>query len=399
MLKDKKIIVVVSGGIAAYKSIELCSRLRKAGAQVRVVMTEAATKFVAPLSFEAICNYPVYKNVFEQASSWEMEHISWARWADGIVVAPATANLIAKAAHGLADDAASTLLLATRTPVWLAPAMNTAMWEHPATQENLATLNDRGYTLLSPASGMLACGEEGAGRMVEPAEIVTALEVGLEAVTQTGPLAGKTILITTGPTREMLDPIRFISNSSSGRMGLELAHRAQALGAHVIAIHGPMSIPFAGGIETVAITTARDLLAAVQAHWERSDIAIFAAAVANYESATTDADKIKGGETLTIEMQRTPDVAAWGGAHRRTGQLLVGFCAESQRLLETAAEKLAKKQLDLICANKIGEPGIGFASEDNQVTILDQAGNQTPSPRASKAEVARWIWEHILTSS
>lgn len=396
LLTDRKIVVIVAGGIAAYKSADLVSRLRKAGAQVRVVMTAAAREFVAPLTFESLSGYPVYEEVFQRPSSWEMEHISWARWADAAVVAPATANLLAKMALGLSDDAASTLLLAFTGPVWVAPAMNTAMLTHPATRENLATLQSRGVRIIESESGRLACGEVGAGRLAEPEAIVLALASGLrELAAKAQTLAGRRVLVTSGPTREMLDPIRFISNRSSGRMGTALAAEAAARGAEVTLVHGPMSAPIPAGVVSVPVLGARQMLAEVQSCWADQDFAVFAAAVANYESAQADANKLKGGETLTLELRRTPDIAAWCGANRGEGQVLVGFAAESQDLLAYAQGKLERKRLDYVCANAINQEGIGFEADANQVTILSRDGRRIESPRLSKPALAAWIWDQV----
>lgn len=397
-LTDQKIVVIVAGGIAAYKSADLVSRLRKAGAQVRVVMTRSAREFITPLTFESLSGHPVYEEVFERPSSWEMEHISWARWADAAIVAPATANLLAKMAAGLADDAASTLLLAFTGPVWIAPAMNTAMLHHPATAQNMATLAARGIRIIESEAGRLACGEVGAGRLAEPEAIVAILAAALGAnplPPQT--LAGRRVLITSGPTREMLDPIRFISNRSSGRMGTALAAEAAARGGLVTLVHGPMSAPVPAGVEAVPVTGARQMLAAVQERWAAQDFAVFAAAVANYESACPEGNKLKGGETLTLELRRTPDIAGWCGENRREGQILTGFAAESQDLLAYAQSKLERKGLDYICANAINEAGIGFEAGDNQVTLLARDSRRVESPRLSKTELAAWIWDKICT--
>jgi phosphopantothenoylcysteine decarboxylase/phosphopantothenate--cysteine ligase len=393
-LLDRRIVVAVTGGIAAYKAADLVSRLRKAGAQARVAMTPSAAQFVQPLTFEALSGHPVYRDVFERPASWEMEHISWARWAETVVVAPASANSIARLAHGIADDAVTTLALAFEGTLWLAPAMNTSMWNHPATQANLRQLVERGARVIEPESGPLACGETGAGRMAQPEAIVERL---IEAAgARPAPLAGRTVLITAGPTREALDPIRFISNRSSGRMGAALAAAARELGARVIVTHGPLEAPLPAGVEGRAVESARAMLAAVQGAWGDADIAIFAAAVANYEAPGPAAAKIKGGETLTLELKRTPDIAAWAGTNRREGQYLVGFAAESENLIEAARGKLEKKGLDLICANAIGTPGLGFAAADNQVTLIDAAGGEEPSPAMDKGALARWIWARII---
>jgi phosphopantothenoylcysteine decarboxylase/phosphopantothenate--cysteine ligase len=342
MLNGRKIIVMVSGGIAAYKSADLVSRLRKSGAEVRVAMTRSAEAFVGALTFESLCGYPVYQNVFERPTAWEMEHIAWARWADAIVAAPATAHLLARLALGLADDAVTTLALAYTGPLFIAPAMNSAMWQNPATQENLEKLLARGVRMIEPGEGALACGEVGPGRMAEPAEIVAALERYFATGAE---LAGKTVLITAGPTRERLDPIRFISNRSTGRMGAELAAEAAARGARVLLVHGPMRATAPAGTQAYPVESAREMLEKVQALWGEVDIAIFAAAVANYESGAAEAGKIKGGERLTLELTRTPDIAGWAGGNRRGGQVLVGFCAESEKLIETAKKKLEAKKL------------------------------------------------------
>lgn len=396
MLNGRKIVVIVSGGIAAYKSADLVSRLKKAGAEVRVAMTHSAESFVGPITFETLSGSPVYQNVFERPKAWEMEHISWARWTDAMVAAPATAHLLARLALGLADDAVTTLALAYTGHLFIAPAMNSAMWEHPATQENLAKLLARGVRLIEPGEGSLACGEVGPGRMAEPVEIVAELEKFFAAGAA---LKGKTVLITAGPTREKLDPIRFISNRSTGRMGAELAAEAAARGARVIFVHGPMSAPVPAGVEAHPVESAREMLAKVKKFWAKVNIAVFAAAVANYESGAAAENKIKGGEKLILELKRTPDIAGWAGANKRDGQLLVGFCAESEDLIATAKKKLKEKKLDLICANPIGEEGVGFEAADNRVVLIDKRGKEEESQKANKREIAAWIWERICGRS
>lgn len=410
-VQGKNIIVTVTGGIAAYKAADLVSRLVKRGARVRVAMTESAKKFVAPLTYESICGHPVYESLFETPTSHEMEHIGWARWADAIVVAPATASFMAKMAHGLADDAAMTLYLAFDGPTWVAPAMNTKMWEHPATQANVSMLVERGVRTIGPDSGSLACGEVGEGRMAEPEQIVQALERELEgsgrsknesgsqigaAVPSKGPLSGRKVLITAGPTREALDPIRFLSNRSTGRMGRALAEAARERGAEVVLIHGPMAGPVPEGVEAIPAETAAAMLAAVQDRFSSCSVAIFAAAVSNYRLAEVNGHKIKGGETLELNLVRTPDIAAWAGNNRSNGgQLVVGFAAESENLIDAARDKLNKKSLDLIFANPIGVPGIGFEAESNSVTLISQDADPVESGRMTKSEIADWIWERI----
>lgn len=390
-LSDRRVALIVSGGIAAYKAADLASRLRKAGAEVRVVMTDAARQFIAPLTFEAITGHPVYASVFGDPNSYRMEHIEWARWAELVVAAPASADLIARMAHGLAPDAATTLYLAFEGPVWIAPAMNTKMWEHPATQANLNTLVDRGVRVIGPGSGTLACGEVGEGRMAEPEAIALELDAGFS-----GPLGGRRVLITAGPTREALDPIRFISNRSTGRMGTALAAAARQLGAEVLLVHGPLEAQLPLGVTSIPAESAEAMLSAVQERLSACDIAIFAAAVANYRSAGAGGKKIKGGETLDLHLVRTPDIAAWAGAHRRAGQLLAGFAAESEDLLGSARRKLASKKLDLIFANPIGVEGVGFTAADNSVTLLDTQGAEIDSGKMSKGRIAEWMWERMI---
>lgn len=402
-LAKKKIVLIVSGGIAAYKAADLTSRLRKAGAEVRVVMTAAAKKFVAPLTFEAISGHPVYGQVFDEPLSYRMEHIEWARWADLAVVAPASADFIAKMVHGIADDAPLTLLLAFRGPVVVCPAMNTAMWDHAATKANMQTLRERAAAIVGPEAGDLACGEIGEGRLAQPEAIVRAIETHFGAASSAGggsdkkPLAGQCVLITAGPTREPLDPIRFVSNRSTGQMGVALAKAARNLGARVLLVHGPLQAPIPEGVESIPAEDSLSMLKAVQERIGECRIGIFAAAVANYHSPNRGAQKIKGGPTLTLELVRTPDIAGWAGANRNGhNRFLVGFAAESENLLEAAKRKLADKQLDLIFANPIGVPGVGFEAKNNVVTMLSKTGEQLDSGERSKDEVADWIWERIL---
>lgn len=402
-VQGKKVVLMVSGGIAAYKAADLASRLRKAGAEVRVAMTRAATKFVAPLTFEAIAGHPVYRAVFDEPESYRMEHIEWARWADAAIVAPATAHFIAAMAHGLADDAPLTFYLAFRGPVWVAPAMNTAMWDHAATRANLATLAERGVQVIGPGSGPLACGEVGEGRMAEPEAIVSSLERGLAPGTAPAsgddkkPLSGQKVLITAGPTREALDPIRFISNRSTGRMGVSLADEAVRLGAEVTLVHGPMSVAIPSGVRSIAAEDAEAMLRAVQEHFPASRIAIFVAAVANYRAARKAGHKIKGGDRLQLDLVRTPDIAAWAGANRNGhDQLVVGFAAESEDLIAKAKDKLKAKHLDLIFANPIGVEGIGFDADKNTVTMIDTEGRETGSGTMPKSNLAGWMWSRLL---
>jgi len=401
-LQGRTLVLGVAGGIAAYKAADLASRLRKAGAELRVTMTRAATRFVAPLTFETIAGHRVYSDLFDPAEAYRMEHIEWARWAEALLFAPATSDLIARLAHGQAEEAPLALYLAFRGPTLLAPAMNTAMWEHPATQANVHTLTARGVALVGPAAGPLACGEIGEGRMAEPAEIMSALEALLAGAARpgglsAGQLAGRRVLITAGPTREALDPIRFISNRSSGRMAVALAAAALRRGARVTVVHGPMAAALPPEAESVPAESAEAMLKAVQGRLADCDVAVFAAAVANYRPAAPAAGKIKAGERLTLELVRNPDIAGWAGHHRNGARpYLVGFAAESENLLEAAREKLAEKNLDLIVANPIGLPGVGFEAEANAVTLLSRTGEAVDSGRMGKDQVADWLWDRIL---
>lgn len=421
-LRDRNIVVAVCGGIAAYKAADLVSRLRKEGARVRVTMTESAARFVAPLTFEAVSGEPVYRALFGEDLSYRMEHIEWARRADALVVAPATASFISRMASGLADDAPGTLYLAYDGPTWIAPAMNTVMWEHPATRANVATLVSRRVRVIGPGSGPLACGETGDGRLAEPAEIVRALDlafasgiadlahrtsassdsvasapaVPITAATASAALRGKHVLITSGPTREYLDPIRFISNRSTGRMGVALARAARSMGARVTVIHGPMETPVPPEINAVPVSSAAEMLEAVRRSFDETDIAIFAAAVANYRSAAAADAKLKGGERLTLDLVRNADIAAWAGSHSRPDQLLIGFAAESENLVAAARAKLTNKGMDLVVANPIGVEGVGFGAERNSVILLDSEGGETPSGDMPKDAVAQWILDRAL---
>jgi phosphopantothenoylcysteine decarboxylase/phosphopantothenate--cysteine ligase len=404
-----KFILCVSGGIAAYKSAELAGILVRTGAGVRVAMTRSAEQFVKPLTFEALTGHHVYRSLFDQPESGEMEHISWARWADTIVVAPASANLIARIAHGLADDAVTSLLLAFDGRIFICPAMNTTMLNNPATRSNLDLLEKRGMKMIESVSGPLACGEVGDGRMAQPQDIAAGI---LQSIQGDGPetestytepdasnhlnLSGRHVLVTAGPTREMLDPIRFISNTSSGLMGTALARTAHDLGARVTLVHGPMGADIPETVQHTTVQSAREMLEGVQNTWNTVDIAVFAAAVMNYESTSMPGKKIKSGESLKLELSRTPDIAAWAGINRIENQVLVGFAAESENLLESAREKLMAKKLDLICANHIGTPGVGFNASRNQVTLLDSQDLEMTSPLTSKFALACWIWEQVL---
>lgn len=393
-LAGKCVVLGVTGGIAAYKACELTSRLRKAGAQVYVIMTKNACQFVAPLTFETLSNHPVATDTFARPETWEVEHVALAKRADVFVIAPATANILAKMACGLADDMLSTTVLATRAPVLVAPAMNTGMWDNPATQENVERLQQRGVHFIGPEGGFLACGDTGAGRMSEPKDIFDAIEK-LLAMQQD--LAGLSVLVTAGPTQERLDPVRFITNRSSGKMGYAIAAAAAARGASVTLVTGPTSLPIPQGVNAVRILSTQELYDQMLALCPKMDVVIQAAAPADFTPETVADQKIKkqGNEPLVIRLTQTPDVAAAVGKTKKEGQTLVGFAAETNDVLQNAQKKLAKKNLDLIVANDVTAPGAGFDVDTNIVTFVTQDGLEK-LPKMKKAEVADALLDRIL---
>lgn len=377
---DQKILLGVSGGIAAYKACELTRRLRDAGCTVRVVMTRAATAFVTPLTFQALSGQPVRTDLLDAEAESGMDHIALARWADQIVIAPASADLMARLAAGLADDLLTTLCLATEAPILLAPAMNRIMWAHPATQANKTLLLTRGIRLVGPESGNQACGEEGVGRMAEPESIV-------QAVLGTGALAGRRVLITAGPTHEPIDPVRYIGNRSSGRMGVALAAAARNAGADVCLVHGPLAVAPPPGVETIAVATAEAMLAAVLDRVDQSDLFIAAAAVADYRPRETAAQKIKkDAPHIGLELVRNPDILATVAA-RSPRPFVVGFAAETTSLRENALAKLARKGLDMIAANDVSG-GRAIGQVENALTVFWPGGEKT-LPQQPKDALAR----------
>jgi phosphopantothenoylcysteine decarboxylase/phosphopantothenate--cysteine ligase len=381
-----KIALGVTGGIAAYKAAEILRLLQDRGFEVQVIMTRAAQEFVRPLTFAALSGQKVITSMFEGHEpnvDSAVEHISVAESIDALLVAPATADTLAKFAHGLADDFLSTLYLATKAPVIVAPAMNVNMWNHSATQENLATLRARGVRVVEPGSGYLACGMIGAGRLAENEAIV---EVVVESVAGRNDLAGETFLITAGPTREPLDPVRFLSNRSSGKMGYALAEAAVRRGAKVILISGPTALKPPDGVEAVPIETAAEMLHAVMARMSEATVVIKAAAVADYRAKNIASQKLKGKSAFALELEPNADIASEVSA-RRAGQVVIGFAAETENVLENARKKLAAKKLDAIIANDVSQPGIGMDSERNAVTIITQS-EVIEVPEASKREVA-----------
>ncbi|WP_017942583.1 MULTISPECIES: bifunctional phosphopantothenoylcysteine decarboxylase/phosphopantothenate--cysteine ligase CoaBC [unclassified Thioalkalivibrio] len=388
-----RILVGVSGGIAAYKACELVRELKRAGCAVRVAMTEGAQAFVTPLTFQALSGEPVRTGLLEAEAESGMDHIALARWADHVVVAPATADLMARMAHGHADDLLTTLLLATEAPVTLAPAMNHRMWAHPATRANHTLLQERGIRFLGPDAGEQACGEQGPGRMYEPAAIARAL-------LQPGPapLAGRRVLITAGPTHEPIDPVRFLGNRSSGRMGLALAAAARDAGADVTLVHGPIALAPPAGVTCVAVDTAAAMHAAVLDHLPGTDIVIAAAAVADYRPTEPRREKLKKApDTLTLALERTADILADVSARAETLRprpFLVGFAAETRDLRDYARGKLDTKGLDLIAANDVST-GQAIGTPDNALLCL-WPGGERELPRQPKTQLARALIDLIV---
>jgi phosphopantothenoylcysteine decarboxylase/phosphopantothenate--cysteine ligase len=383
----------VSGGIGAYKAVEVARLLQKHGHDVRAVMTRSARRFVGPLTFEAITRHPVITSQFVPGMNADIEHIALASTMDVLLVAPATANIIGKFANGIADDFLSALHLATKAPVLMAPAMNTHMWEHEAVQANVRRLEARGVRFVDPGAGYLACGWVGKGRLAEPEAIVEAVQALLQPRTS---LTGLRVLVTAGPTIEDLDPVRFIGNRSSGRMGFALAREAQARGASVVLVAGPTSVEPPPVGEVVKVRSAREMRAAVMARVERVDVVIMSAAVADYAPAGVSAGKIEKGGSLTITLERTPDILAELGGRRgeRHRPVLVGFAAQTGDPMPSARRKLAAKRVDLIVANDVTAPGAGFDVPTNQVTLVSAAGAES-LPLMPKTDVARHVLDRI----
>lgn len=385
-----RVLLGVSGGIAAYKAAELVRRLREAGAEVRVVMTAGAERFVTALSFQALSGHPVRSSLWDASAEAAMDHIALARWAERILIAPASASLLARLACGLADDLLSTLCLASRAPLAVAPAMNQAMWAHPATQSNLARLRERGVAVLGPGEGAQACGETGPGRMLEPLEILAVLE----RLHASGPLRGRRIVVSAGPTFEDIDPVRFIGNRSSGRMGFALAQAARELGADVVLVSGPVSLDTPAGVERIDVRSALQMQQAVEAALPGCDAYIGAAAVSDYRPLAVSAHKLKKGTaTMRLELTANPDLIA-ALAARPSRPYLVGFAAETERLVEHARAKREAKGLDLIVANDVSTPGLGFESDRNAVVLISADGEETLGPD-SKLALARAIMQRI----
>ena len=389
-LINKRVLLGVTGGIAAYKSADLARRLCDAGAEVRVVMTQAATEFITPLTMQAVSGHPVYEHLLDTAAEAGMGHIELARWADVVLVAPASANFLARLVQGRAEDLLSTLCLATQAPVAVAPAMNQQMWANAATQANLVTLRHRGVHVLGPGEGSQACGDVGLGRMLEPLQIVD-LTAGIFTA---GELDDLTVVVTAGPTWEAIDPVRGITNKSSGKMGYAVAEAAVEAGARVILISGPTALPAPDRVTTVRVTTAQEMYDAVHARIRTADVFVGVAAVADYRPVDPQVAKIKkAAETLTLELVRNPDILE-SVAKLSPRPFIVGFAAETHDIERYAREKLERKNLDLVAANRVGGPSGGFESDDNQLTLIEHSST-TELPAGTKRQLARALIHHI----
>ncbi|MGU8479369.1 bifunctional phosphopantothenoylcysteine decarboxylase/phosphopantothenate--cysteine ligase CoaBC [Clostridium perfringens] len=392
-MKDKKCVVVgVSGGVAVYKALDVISRLRKKDVEVHVIMTKSATEFVTPLSFQSLSQNMVITDMFAEPKAWEIQHISLAKKADLMLIVPATANIIGKVANGIADDMLSTTIMATKAPVVFCPAMNTNMYENPIVQRNISLLNELGYEFIEPASGRLACGDEGKGKL-QDTEIIA--EETLRRLHSTKDLLGKKVVVTAGPTIVPIDPVRILTNRSSGKMGYSIAEEARDRGAEVVLISGPTSLRKPNGIKVIDIKTNEDMFNAIKNEFKDADIVIKSAAVADYKAKNYSNEKIKKtGDDLNLIFERDRDILKTLG-DMKENQILVGFAAESSNLKENAKGKLDRKNLDYIVANDISKSETGFASDENKVTIISKSGEEVSLEKMSKREVAKNIFDII----
>ncbi|RCX17988.1 phosphopantothenate-cysteine ligase /phosphopantothenoylcysteine decarboxylase [Anaerobacterium chartisolvens] len=394
MLKGKTVVVGVCGGIAAYKVVEVISRLRKLGAEVHVIMTKSAESFVAPLTFQSLSNNYVVRDMFSEPKSWEVEHISLARRADLIVIAPATANVIGKVSGGIADDMLTTTIMAAQVPVLFVPAMNQAMYANPILKSNISKLAALGYMFMEPGTGSMAAeGEHGKGRLPEPRHIVERL---VDILLRDRDMKDIKVLITAGPTREAIDPVRYISNHSSGKMGYSLAEAALKRGAEVTLVSGPVSIPCPGGAELISVVSAQQMHSEVMKAYARFDMLIMVAAVADYRCAEISPDKIKkNGDDMTVRLVKNPDIARELGEVKGE-RLLVGFSAETENLLSNAKAKLEAKNMDMIAANDVSAEGAGFDSDTNIVKLVKRDGCLIELPKMSKRDVSHKILDEAV---
>ncbi|MFJ7728974.1 bifunctional phosphopantothenoylcysteine decarboxylase/phosphopantothenate--cysteine ligase CoaBC [Neobacillus sp. NPDC097160] len=396
MIMDKKILLCVTGGIAVYKAAALTSKLVQAGAQVKVILSESAEKFVTPLTFQALSRNEVFTDTFDEKNPHVIAHIDLADWADLILVAPATANTIAKLANGVADNMITTTMMAATAPVWIAPAMNVHMYDHPAVKKNLSILAEYGYQFIEPSEGYLACGYVGKGRLEEPEKIVDLIR-SFFAKDERKQLIGKTVVVTAGPTREKIDPVRFISNHSTGKMGFAIAEEAKRQGAHVVLVSGPVQIAAPSGVELIKVESAEEMYNTVLKFYESADVVIKTAAVADYRPKNTYDQKVKKqtGDAV-IDLERTKDILFELG-QRKKNQVLVGFAAETENLEEYARIKLTKKNADLLVANNVKTAGAGFGTDTNIVTLFKRSGAVIELPVMSKKDVAKKIIEEVTS--
>ncbi len=393
IMNNKKVLLGVSGGIAVYKALDVISRLKKKGIEVKVIMTKSATEFVTPLSFQSLSENPVVIDMFDEPKAWEIQHISLAKWADLVVVVPATANIIGKVANGIADDILSTTIMATKAEVIFCPAMNTNMYENKIVQKNMATLKDLGYGFINPASGRLACGDIGRGKL-ENTEII-AEKIIKKLSSKSRDFEGKNVLVTAGPTIVPIDPVRYLTNRSTGKMGYEIAKEARDRGANVTLISGPTSLDIPTGVNFIKVNTNEEMLNAVLDNFNDSNIVVKSAAVADFNVKEYSKEKIKKTDSnLVIELERDKDILETLGK-QKTNQIIVGFAAESSNVIENAKAKLKRKNIDYIVANDITSNDTGFASDDNKVTIISSLGDVISLDKMSKREVAKNIFDMI----
>lgn len=391
-MRGKHIIVAVSAGIAAYKAIEVVSRLRKKGAEVKVVMTQNATHIASPLTFGEISGHPVALEMFEQVHQWDVEHIALATWADAYVVVPATANVIGKIYAGIADDMLTTTIMATTAPKYLCPAMNTEMYNNPITQRNLEGLRSLGYHIMDPAEGWLACGITGVGRLPEPKAIVDWLEA---KMCSTNELEGTTILVTAGGTQESIDPVRYIGNRSSGKMGYAIAEQAARMGAKVILVSAPTSLPIPNGVDFISVDSAVSMQEAVEARFNDVNVVIMAAAVSDFRVLHKAEQKIKKMESMTIELVKNPDILQGLGS-KKSHQILVGFAAETEHVIKYGQDKVAKKNLDMLVANDVSKSNAGFNVDTNEGYFLYPDKEPKEMPNMKKSDLARHILREVI---
>lgn len=392
-MSKKRIVVGVSGGIAAYKACDLVSKLSKKDYEVKVILTKHAEKFVSKLTFEALCHNYVETDLFDESNEDPIAHITLAKWADLMIIVPATANIIAKVTHGISDDLLSTTFLACNKHKMICPAMNTQMYENPITQKNIQACKDLGYPILDPVVGHLACNDTGKGKMIEPADIVEAID---NYFNTSNKLSGKTVLISAGPTQEAMDPVRFISNHSSGKQGYAIAKAAKAMGANVILVSGPVQLEKIEGIQTIDVTSALDMFEAIKQNADKADYIIMAAAVSDYRPENIAEHKIKkNDDTIEMTFVKNPDILAYLGQRKTKKQIICGFAMETQDLDKNAKEKLEKKNCDMLIANNLFVSGAGFQTDTNIVSLLTKDSIEH-LPKLSKEELGQKILETMM---